>query len=185
MKPGTFFYDADGTALRGAFLKAPLDLVRITSRFSSSRYHPALGRSRAHQGVDYGAASGTAVRATGDGSITRAGWAGEYGLMIEVDHPGGIRTRYAHLSGVAQGVRPGARVKQGVRIGVVGSTGLATGPHLHYEFLVDGRPVDPSSVDLPFERPLPAMDAKRFARHRLNTGGLLRRAGWPATKRQR
>lgn len=177
-EPGSFFYDSDGTALRGAFLRAPLDLVRITSRFSSVRAHPVLSRYRAHRGIDYGASSGTVVRVTGDGTIARAGWADGYGLLVEVDHSGGIRTRYAHLSGVAAGVHPGAHVSQGARIGAVGSTGLVTGPHLHYEFLVNGRPVDPASVDLPVERPLPAEDVERFARHRVAAARLLRGARW-------
>ncbi len=176
------FYDAEGSALKGPFLKAPLDLVRVTSRFSSDRYHPVLGRARAHNGTDYGAASGTSVRATGDGTIRRAGWAGDYGLLIELDHPGGIRTRYAHLSGVADRLVPGAQVSQGDRIGTVGATGLATGPHLHYEFLVHGRPVDPSSVDLPVERPLPVEDFERFRRHRVQAGALLRQSRLPSVR---
>ncbi len=173
------YYDELGVALRGAFLKAPLDLVRITSRFSSSRFHPVLGRYRSHNGVDYGAAAGTPVRATGDGRVVRAGWSGEYGLLVEVDHAGGIRTRYAHLSGVANGIRPGAAVEQSDLIGVVGATGLATGPHLHYEFLVHGRPVDPSSVDLPVARPIPDNDRERFELDRFASAALLERAPRP------
>ncbi len=180
---GALYYDADGIALRGAFLRAPLDLVRVTSRFSNARFHPLLGRYRAHTGIDYGAPSGTVVRATGDGRIARAGWAGEYGLMIEIDHGRGIRTRYAHLGGVADGLHPGAAVRQGDAIGAVGTTGLSTAPHLHYEFLLNGGAVDPGSVDLPVERPLPAADSARFARARRAAERLLDRVPWAGGSR--
>lgn len=175
-----YFYDAEGTALRGAFLKAPLDLVRITSRFSDRRFHPVLGRYRSHNGIDYGAAPGTPVRVTGDGRVVRAGLAGDFGLLVEVEHSSGIRTRYAHLSGIAPDVTAGARVAQGAVIGLVGSTGLATGPHLHYEFLLNGRAVDPASVDLPVERPLPDADQERFTQSRFAAAALLRRARFPS-----
>lgn len=177
---GVLYFDRDGTALRGAFLRAPLDLVRVTSRFSAARFHPVLGRYRSHTGIDYGAPSGTVVRATGDGRIARAGWAGEYGLMVEIAHGRGIRTRYAHLSGVADGIHRGVEVAQGTAIGAVGSTGLSTAPHLHYEFLLDGRAVDPSDVDLPVERPIAEADSGRFARAREAAERLLDRVGWPA-----
>jgi len=176
---GAFFYDEYGTALRGAFLRAPLDLVRVTSRFGPARVHPLIGTRRAHRGVDYGAASGTPVHATGDGTITRAGWAGDFGLLVEIDHGTGIRTRYAHLSGIAADLRPGRPVSQGDIIGTVGSTGLSTAPHLHYEFLLHGRQVDPSSVDLPVERPLPEGDALRFGQARGVARELLGHALWP------
>jgi hypothetical protein len=173
------YYDGTGSALRGAFLKAPLDLVRVTSRFERSRYHPVLRSVRSHTGVDYGAPSGTPVRATGDGTIVRAGWAGDLGLMIELDHGRGIRTRYAHLGGVADALHRGARVEQGDVIGVVGSTGLSTATHLHYEFRLRGRPVDPASVDLPVERPIPLADSLRFDEARGSALGLLGRTLWP------
>jgi len=176
---GPQYFDGEGKALRGAFLRAPLDLVRVTSRFSAARFHPLLGRYRSHTGIDYGAPSGTVVRATGDGRIATAGWSGEYGLMIEIAHGRGIRTRYAHLSGVADGMRPGVDVAQGAAIGAVGSTGLSTASHLHYEFLLDGRAVDPSSVDLPVERPIAAADSARFARQRWVEERLLDRVEWP------
>ncbi|MDX1394275.1 MAG: M23 family metallopeptidase [Gemmatimonadota bacterium] len=174
-----WYYDDGGSALRGAFLRAPLDLVRVTSRFAGQRFHPVLGVYRAHTGTDYGAPSGTLVRATGAGSVVRAGWAGDLGLMIELDHGGGVRTRYAHLSGVADELRTGAVVEQGEAIGAVGSTGLSTAPHLHYEFRVNGRAVDPSSVDLPVERPIPAADSLRFDRERGAARVLLGRVRWP------
>jgi murein DD-endopeptidase MepM/ murein hydrolase activator NlpD len=120
------------------------------------------------------------VRATGDGKVLNAEWSGEYGLLIEIDHGRGIRTRYAHLSGVAERVRPGAEVEQGDPIGAVGSTGLSTAPHLHYEFLLNGRAVDPSAVALPVERPVPDADRERFARELGAANRLLARAPWPA-----
>lgn len=176
---GALYFDAEGTALRGAFRRAPLDLVRVTSRFSAARFHPVLGRYRSHTGIDYGAPSGTVVRVTGDGRIASAGWSGDYGLMVEIAHGRGIRTRYAHLSGLANGIRAGVDVEQGAAIGAVGSTGLSTAPHLHYEFLLDGRAVDPSSVDVPVERPVAEADSARFARERRAAERLLDRVGWP------
>jgi murein DD-endopeptidase MepM/ murein hydrolase activator NlpD len=173
------YFDELGTALRGAFLKTPLDLVRVTSRFARSRYHPVLRGYRSHTGVDYGAPTGTAVRATGGGTVVRAGWAGDFGLMIELDHGGGVRTRYAHLSGVADGLHGGAPVNQGEIIGTVGSTGLSTAPHLHYEFRLNGRAVDPAAVDLPVERPIPAADSLRFDEVRGAARTLLGQARWP------
>lgn len=178
-RAASFFYDEEGSALRGAFLRAPLDLVRVTSRFAPARHHPALGIYRPHRGVDYGAASGTAVRATGDGTVERAGWAGDFGLLIEIDHGRGIRTRYAHLSGIAGDVRPGLAVSQGSVIGTVGSTGLSTAPHLHYEFLLNGHPVDPGSVDVPVGRPLLPIDSTRFDEARGLARALLGHAFWP------
>ncbi len=178
-QPRPFFYDETGAALRGAFLKAPLDLIRVTSRFDGGRFHPMLGRYRSHRGVDYGAASGTPVWATGEGTVERAGWQGEYGLVIEVRHGIGIRTRYAHLSSVERGVRPGAPVIQGQTIGRVGSTGLSTAPHLHYEFLFRSIPTDPGRVDLPIERPIPEEDRERFARARASSWLQLSRVSWP------
>lgn len=177
---GAFYYDEAGRALRGAFLRAPLDLVRVTSRFAPARFHPVLGIYRSHTGVDYGAASGTPVRATGEGRVVHAGWAGDLGLMVELDHGRGIRTRYAHLSGIADRVAPGATVAQGEVIAAVGSTGLSTAPHLHYEFLQNGRASDPTSIDLPVERPIPDADAARFESERRGAMALLGLAGSPA-----
>jgi murein DD-endopeptidase MepM/ murein hydrolase activator NlpD len=174
------YFDERGVGLRGAFLRAPLDLVRVTSRFATGRYHPVLGSYRSHNGLDYGAPSGTPVRTTGDGRVVRAGWAGDFGLMIEVDHGSGIRTRYAHLSGVADEVHLGATVVQGQVIGAVGSTGLSTASHLHYEFRRHGRALDPSSVDLPVERPISQTEEPRFAEARGVARAVLGRSRWPA-----
>jgi murein DD-endopeptidase MepM/ murein hydrolase activator NlpD len=149
------FYDDQGRSLRRAFLRAPLEFRRISSRFGG-RYHPILKRWRSHQGTDYAAAAGTPVRTTADGIVTRAARSGGYGLMVEVRHANGIRTRYGHLSRLARGIGVGARVSQRQTIGYVGATGLATGPHLHYEFLVNGRPTNPQRRDAGSGRPVPA-----------------------------
>jgi murein DD-endopeptidase MepM/ murein hydrolase activator NlpD len=148
------FFDGDGKALRGQFLLAPLDLARVTSGFSMRRFHPVLRRSRPHLGIDYGAGRGTPVRVTGGGVVTRAGSWGSYGTAIEVRHANNLRTRYAHLSGIARGVRAGVRVDQGQVIGFVGSSGLATGSHLHYEFLRDGSHVNPARMQFPRAEPV-------------------------------
>ncbi len=140
------FYDDKGRSLRRAFLRAPLQYRRISSRFGG-RYHPILNRWRSHQGTDYAAAWGTPVRATADGIVTHAGPEGGYGNLVEIRHANGIRTRYGHLSKFAKGVRVGQRVTQDQTIAYVGSTGLSTGPHLHYEFLVNGRATNPQRKD--------------------------------------
>jgi murein DD-endopeptidase MepM/ murein hydrolase activator NlpD len=132
------FYDADGSSLRRAFLRAPVQFRRISSRFARARFHPVLGITRRHEGTDYAAAPGTPVMAAGDGVVLRAGPAGGYGNLVEIRHRNGIVTRYGHLQRFARGVRAGARVEQGQTIGFVGATGLASGPHLHYEFRVNG-----------------------------------------------
>jgi murein DD-endopeptidase MepM/ murein hydrolase activator NlpD len=137
------YFDRHGNSLRSAFLRAPLDYRRVSSVFTSNRLHPITGRNRPHHGVDYAAPTGTPVRAAGDGTVQRAGRHGGYGNLVDIRHARGYMTRYAHLNGLAPGVTPGARVRQGDVIGYVGMTGLATGPHLHYEFHANGRPVDP------------------------------------------
>jgi murein DD-endopeptidase MepM/ murein hydrolase activator NlpD len=157
------YYDLEGQALRGVFLRYPVP-YRITSGFTNRRYHPILKRSRPHQGIDYGAPHGAAVRATASGTVTKAGAWGAYGKTVEIRHTHGIWTRYAHLSSIA--VRPGSRVNQGQVIGRVGSTGLATGSHLHYEFIQNGRHRNPQTVNLPAASALDAkhMDAFRIER---------------------
>lgn len=151
------YFDFDGDAMRGSFLRYPVDF-RITSSFSSRRYHPVLKVRRAHLGTDYGAPSGTPVKATAAGTVTRAGTWGGYGRMVELRHAKGITTRYAHLSSI--GVRVGQPVGQGEVIGRVGATGLATGAHLHYEFLQSGRHRNPASIDLPSA---PALEQEHMA----------------------
>ncbi len=142
------YFDVEGEALRGVFLRYPVP-YRITSGYSNRRFHPVLKQYRAHRGIDYGAPYGTGVKATASGTVTRAGTWGTYGRMVEVRHTHGIQTRYAHLSSIVAGIRAGARVEQGQVIGRVGSTGLATGPHLHYEFIQNGAHRNPSTMNLP------------------------------------
>jgi murein DD-endopeptidase MepM/ murein hydrolase activator NlpD len=148
------FYDEQGRSLKRAFLRAPLQFRRISSRFGN-RYHPILHRYRNHDGIDYAADYGTPVRATADGIVTRAGRDGGYGNLVELRHANGIRTRYGHLSRFARGLRIGQRITQGQTIGYVGATGLATGPHLHYEFLVGGRATNPLRTSAGVGKPVP------------------------------
>lgn len=155
------FYDAEGRSLRRAFLQAPVQFRRISSR-PGMRRHPILGTVRRHAGTDYSAAPGTPVLAAGNGVVVRAGWAGGYGNLVELRHANGITTRYGHLRGIARGVRAGARVGQGDVIGYVGSTGLSTAPHLHYEFRVNGQPRDPRRLDLGGGEPIPAALREAF-----------------------
>ena len=159
------YYDEDGRSLHGAFLRYPVP-YRITSRFTSRRFHPILKRYRAHEGIDYGAPTGTPVEVTASGVVTRAGWAGGYGRLVEVRHAQGIRTRYAHLSAIAAAIHLGARVSQGEVIGRVGASGLATGPHLHYEFLKNGHHQNPLTVELPTESALAQGQMDSFRRER-------------------
>lgn len=133
----TGYYDQDGKSMRTAFLRVPLEFRRITSVFGG-REHPILGIWRMHKGTDYAAAPGTPVHAIGDGVVLRAGWSNGYGNLLEIRHRNGFVTRYGHLRAFARGVRGGSYVKIGQTVGYVGSTGLATGPHLHFEVLVNG-----------------------------------------------
>ena len=141
------FYDERGYSMRGTFLRAPLEYRRISSRFSGRRFQPILHVYRAHLGTDFAAAYGTPVRSVSDGTVTMAGREGGYGNLIEIRHPNGYRTRYGHLSGFGAGIHPGAKVTQGQTIGFVGSSGLSTGPHLHYEVrTASGRAVNPKVI---------------------------------------
>jgi murein DD-endopeptidase MepM/ murein hydrolase activator NlpD len=169
----SMFYDEDGKSLRRAFLRAPVQFRRISSSFARARRHPVLGITRRHQGTDYAASPGTPVMAAGDGVVLRAGRAGGYGNLIELRHRNGITTRYGHLRGFARGVRGGARVAQGQTIGYVGSTGLASGPHLHYEFRVNGVAKDSRRVALGNGAPLPEAERQAFERERDRLKALL------------
>ena len=131
------YYDAKGKSLRAQFLRAPLEFRRVSSGFGM-RFHPILGRWKAHKGTDYAASAGTPVRAIGDAVVVRAGWAGGYGNVLELRHRNGYVTRYGHLRGFAKGIRAGARVEIGQTVAYVGTTGLSTAPHLHFEVLVGG-----------------------------------------------
>jgi murein DD-endopeptidase MepM/ murein hydrolase activator NlpD len=142
---GAEWFDDTGQSLRRSFLRTPLDGARVTSGFGP-REHPVLGFTRMHRGVDFAAPAGTPVFAAADGVVVSAGRAGGYGRMVRLRHANGTETRYAHLSAFARGLRAGGRVRQGEVIGRVGSSGLSTGPHLHYEVAERGRPVDPATL---------------------------------------
>src|SRR5690554_57359 len=140
------FFSPDGESMRKAFLRNPLDVFRISSGFNPNRRHPILNTIRAHRGTDYAAPTGTPVRATADGKVTWAARNGSFGHLIVLEHDSRFETKYAHLNAYADGIRKGTRVRQGQIIGYVGATGGATGPHLHYEFLVDGVHKDPQTI---------------------------------------
>jgi murein DD-endopeptidase MepM/ murein hydrolase activator NlpD len=158
------YYSPDGKNVRKAFLRSPLEVSRISSGFSFARLHPVLNVWRAHKGVDYSAPVGTKVRVTADGVVDFVGRRGGYGKVIVVDHRNGYSTLYAHLSGFARDVIPGKRLEQGDMIGYVGMTGLATGPHLHYEFLVNGVHKDPLTQAMPEGSPITGMTRDAFER---------------------
>ncbi len=159
------YFDPQGRSIRRTLMKTPLDGARLTSRFGRRR-HPILGYVTAHKGVDFGAPPGTPVYAAGDGVIARAGRYGGYGNYIRIRHNGTYSTAYGHLRGFARGIRAGARVRQGQVIGYVGATGRATGPHLHYEVLVNGRQVNPLTLKLPSGRVLKGAKRAAFDRRR-------------------
>jgi murein DD-endopeptidase MepM/ murein hydrolase activator NlpD len=171
------YYDASGGSLRRAFLRAPVEFRRISSNFARRRFHPVLGLSRRHEGTDYSAAPGTPVMAAGDGVVLRAARAGGYGNLVELRHVNGITTRYGHLRGFARNIRSGVRVVQGQVIGYVGSTGLATGPHLHYEFRENGIPRDSRRVTLGTGSPVPSRARTAFEQERDRLLRLLEQRG--------
>ena len=159
------YYTPDGRSLYRAFLRAPVDFTRVSSHFNSARRHPILNRIRAHQGVDYAAPLGTPVRAAGDGRIRFAGRKGGYGNLVEIEHSSSIVTVYGHLSRFAKETHVGAHVTQGAVIAYVGMTGLATGPHLHYEYRVNGVFKNPQTVILPAAAPIDARWQADFLAH--------------------
>ncbi len=156
------YFDMDGNSLRGKFLKSPLRYNRITSHFQRRRFHPILKFHRPHQGVDFSAPTGTPVRSVGDGQVLQAGRHGGSGTMVKIRHDGRYMTAYKHLSKVGPGVRVGTEIEQGQIIGYVGQTGLATGPHLHFEFYEDGRYVDPLGKRFPRRTALDARQKVEF-----------------------
>jgi murein DD-endopeptidase MepM/ murein hydrolase activator NlpD len=158
---GGYYTDA-GKNIRKAFLRSPLEFSRITSGFTSARFHPVLQTWRAHRGIDYGAPTGARIKATGDGLVEFAGVKGGYGKAIVLRHQGRYTTLYGHLSGFAKGLRAGSRVAQGDIIGYVGATGLASGPHLHYEFRVNEVHQNPLAMVLPESPPLTAQQLAAF-----------------------
>jgi len=165
-KPGEGdYYDENGESLRQAFLKAPLEYSRISSGYSRKRLHPILNEYRPHLGIDYAAPKGTPVLSVGDGEIEKVGYNRSMGRFIQIRHNGRYMTQYLHLSGTAEGIRPGVRVKQGREIGHVGSTGLSTGPHLDFRFWADGKAVNFLEQDLPSADPVdPRLLSRFFAR---------------------
>ncbi len=155
------YYTPKGDSMRKAFLRTPVDFARISSHFNLKRKHPVLNRIRAHKGVDYAASIGTPVKSTGDGKIVFRGRKGGYGNVVIVQHGQSYTTLYAHLNGFKRGQKHGSQVQQGQVIGYVGKTGLATGPHLHYEFRINGAHRNPLTVKLPKASPIkPSMVAE-------------------------
>ena len=159
------YYTSDGKSLRGTFLRAPIANPRVTSSFSYKRLHPVLKIRRPHLGVDYGAARGTPVIATADGKIVRASRKGGYGKTIIIRHGQKYHTLYGHLSRYANGIRKGRSIKQGQVIGYVGTTGLSTGPHLHYELHVDGKPRNPRKIKTPRTASVSSKEKPAFIQH--------------------
>lgn len=159
------YYTAEGRSLKRAFLRSPLEFSRVTSGFTTARFHPILQTWRAHTGVDYGAPSGTPIRATADGVVELAGVKGGYGNAVILKHAQQYSTLYGHLSAFGRGIRNGARIRQGDIIGYVGQTGWATGPHLHYEFRVNDQPRDPLTIALPQALPLNGGRMMNFLAH--------------------
>jgi murein DD-endopeptidase MepM/ murein hydrolase activator NlpD len=156
------YYTPDGKPMRKAFLRAPLEFTRVSSVFNPHRLHPILNLIRGHMGTDYAAPIGTPVHASGDGKVSFEGVRGGYGNAVVLSHGGGISTLYGHMSRFARNVHVGSSVQQGQVIGYVGMTGLATGPHLHYEYLMNGVHKDPQTVKLPAAEPLRAEAMEKF-----------------------
>src|ERR671936_316819 len=159
------FYDPQGRSLRKSFLKSPLEFTRITSGFTWARPHPILGGVRPHLAIDYGAPTGTPVRAVADGRVGAAGWAGGNGISVTLKHRSGYETMYNHLSRLAAGVRPGSRVTQRQVIGYVGASGLATGPHLDYRVAKNGHFVNPLGEKFIPGEPIAAAERGAFTAH--------------------
>jgi murein DD-endopeptidase MepM/ murein hydrolase activator NlpD len=156
------YYTPNGVAMRKAFLRAPVEFSRISSAFNPHRLHPILNTIRGHMGTDYAAPTGTPVHAAGDGRVSFAGTKGGYGNALIIAHGGEVSTLYGHMSRFARNMHVGTHVQQGDVIGYVGMTGLATGPHLHYEFLINGVHKNPQTVQLPGAEPLRAADLEKF-----------------------
>ena len=164
------YYTEDGDSMRKAFLRSPVKFSRISSKFTTSRYHPVLHKFRSHKGVDYAAKRGTPIRASGDGKVIFKGKKGGYGRVVIIQHGSKYTTLYAHLNSYNKHIRTGKKVKQGQTIAYVGSSGLATGPHLHYEFRLNGVHRNPLTVRLPTAKPIPKKYIDSF---KSNTAPLL------------
>lgn len=158
------YFSPDGRSMRKAFLRAPVDFRRISSRFTKARWHPVLGKKRPHKGVDYAAATGTPIKAAGDGRVIFRGRKGGYGNTVIIQHGSQYTTLYGHMSSFKSSVKNGSRIKQGQTIGYVGKSGLATGPHLHYEFRVNGVHRNPLTVKIPAASPINKLYKADFQR---------------------
>lgn len=156
------YYTPEGESMRKAFMRSPVSFARISSKFNLKRKHPILHKIRAHKGVDYAASSGTPIKATGDGKVIWAGTKGGYGRTVVIQHGQKYSTLYAHMRGYGKNIRNGRRVKQGQIIGYVGSSGMATGPHLHYEFRVNGVHRNPLTVKFPDAAPIAENKKQHF-----------------------
>ncbi len=167
------YYSPEGLSMRRPFLRSPMKVSRVTSPYSLNRYHPILQTWTAHRGVDYGAPTGTPVLATASGRVGFLGNKGGYGNAVVLKHGGSYSTLYAHLSGYPRGLRAGAQVEQGQVIGYVGSTGLATGPHLHYEFQVNGVHQNPLTLKFPQTEPIAPQYRAEFLQTARTLGGKL------------
>jgi murein DD-endopeptidase MepM/ murein hydrolase activator NlpD len=157
------YYTPEGLSMRKAFLRAPVEFTRVSSNFNPNRLHPILNTRRPHRGVDYAAPTGTPIMAAGDGRVIASGSQSGYGNTVVLQHGGNVTTLYAHMSRIAPRARVGNRVRQGEIIGYVGATGLATAPHLHYEYRINGVHKNPRTVDLPKADPVPAARRAEFA----------------------
>ena len=158
------YYNAEGDNLHRELLKAPLSFLRVTSRYSMARRHPVFGNTRPHQGIDYGAPTGTPIMAVGDGVITNIGRAGGYGKQIIIRHDNGLESLYGHMSRFAKSMKNGKRVRQGQTIGYVGATGTATGPHLDFRIRKQGQFVNPDKLIIPRDQ---ALEKRRMADYKL------------------
>ena len=175
-EPGLWgYFNADGESARKALLRTPVDAARISSKYGKRR-HPILGYTRMHRGVDFAAPTGTPVRAAGRGVVVARHWKGNYGRYIRIRHGGGFQTAYAHLRSYAKRLRRGSRVAQGQVIGYVGSSGLSTGPHLHYEVIRGGRQINPMTLNLPSGIRLSGDALERFRKRRDEIAAMLARS---------
>ncbi|MBZ6079380.1 M23 family metallopeptidase [Microvirga puerhi] len=181
---GIDFFDESGRSLKKFLLRKPIAEGILRSGFGS-RYHPILGYSRPHTGIDWANRIGTPIIAAGNGTVIKAGWESGYGRRVEIQHANGYVTTYNHMSGFGKGVAPGIRVQQGQVIGYLGSTGLSTGPHLHYEVLINGSFVDPLKIRLPKSRELEGRSLAEFKRQREQVDDLMSHASVSASIAQR
>jgi murein DD-endopeptidase MepM/ murein hydrolase activator NlpD len=176
------YFDEKANSLRRAFLKAPLKFKRISSGFSYSRMHPVLKYRRPHLGVDYAADVGTPVLTIGDGTVISADWSGGGGRTVKIKHNGTYSTTYMHLSKFGEGIRGGARVRQGQVIGFVGSTGLSTGPHLDFRVYKNGQPIDPLKMESPPAEPVKTQNLQNYILEKDKWMRLLQRIRVPGIK---